>query len=178
MTLMAAACAPPASLRPLGGLPETRNMEVGGAFAGVSPRPYATESWHYVGQAWTTLRLTQALDVSAITAFDTSGFALGGAAQLAFFRSSHLRLGGEVELGWLWAALALPVSVRLFDELRIYTAPRLGNWGGYWAPGIPVGLSVPLYAGFVLRAEVQMSWADFAYYNRRVIGAGALVYQF
>ncbi|MFI5309045.1 MAG: hypothetical protein ACHQ53_16945 [Polyangiales bacterium] len=64
-------CAPPATLRPIGGLPEGRNWEVGGAFAGVSPRPYVTENWHYVGQAWTTARLTSALNLSAVTAFDT-----------------------------------------------------------------------------------------------------------
>jgi len=175
---VATACAPPANLRPLGGLPEGRSLEVGGAFAGVSPRPYVNERWRYVGQAWTTGRVTKALNLSAVTAFDTSGFALGGAAQLECFHSSHLSLGGEVEAGYLWAGLSLQASVRLVGELRIYTAPRIGNWGGYWAPGIPLGVSIPLPEHFVLRGEAQMSWADFNYYNRRTLFAGALVYQF
>ncbi len=175
--LLAAGCAPPAMLRPLASLPEGRNAEVGGAFAAVSPRPYATEAWHYVGQAWGSFRLTRALDLSAITAFDSSGFALGGALRLEAFHSSHLSLGPEVEGGWLWGAFAVHASLRLVDELRVYTAPRIGNWGGAWTPGVPVGLSVPLYGGFQLRGEGQLSWADFKYYNRRFIGAGALVYQ-
>jgi hypothetical protein len=171
-------CAPPATLRPIGGLPPDRRAEVGAAFAGVGPRPYAVEPWRGVGQAWGTLRITRALDLSAITAFDTSAFALGGAARLSFLQSSRVALGVEAEGGWLWTALALPLSLRIVDELRIYTAPRIGTFGSYWTPGVPLGVSIPVASGFVLRAEGQLSWADFKYYNRRVLAAAALVYQF
>lgn len=170
-------CAPPMSLRPIGALPPTRNAEVGAAFAGVGPRPYAEESWQGVGQAWGTLRVNEKLDLSAVTAFDTSGAALGGAAKVAFVQGSRVSLGAEAELGYLWVAAALHASLRIFDEVRVYTAPRFGNWGSEWTPGIPVGVSVPIYGGFVLRAEGQVSWADFKYYNRRFLAAGAVVYQ-
>ena len=164
-------------MRPIGGLPPTRNAEIGAAFAGVGPRPYAEESWQAVGQAWASTRISRKVDVSAITAFDTSGFALGGAARIAFVQGSRVWLGAEAEAGWLWTAAVLHASLRIVGELRVYTAPRFGNWGSDWTPGIPLGLSVPIYDGFVLRAEGQVSWADFKYYNRCVLAAGALVYQ-
>ena len=170
-------CAPPMSMRPIGGLPLTRNREVGAAFAGVGPRRYAEESWQGVGQAWASTRVSRAIDLSAITAFDTSGFALGAAARFAFVRGSRVWLGAEAEAGWLWTAAVLHVSLKIAGELRVYAAPRLGNWGADWTPGIPLGLSIPIYDGFVVRAEGQISWADFKYYNRRLLAAGAVVYQ-
>lgn len=175
--MIALGCAPPMSMRPIGGLPLDRNAEVGAAFVRVGARPYVAESWQAVGQAWGTLRVSPAVDLSAVTAFDNTGFALGGAAKVAFVRGSRVWLGAEGELGWAWVAAALPVSLRIVGELRVYTAPRFGNWGSKWTPGIPVGVSVPIYEGFVLRAEGQVSWADFKYYNRRVLAAGAIVYQ-
>src|SRR3954466_613391 len=174
---LALGCAPPMCMRPVGGLPLTRNAEVGAAFAGVGPRPYAEESWQGVGQAWGTMRVSPAVDLSAITAFDPSGFALGGAVKVAFVRGSRVWLGAEAEAGWAWAAAVLHASLRIVGELRIYTAPRFGNWGTEWTPGIPLGVSVPIYDGFVLRAEGQVSCADFKYCNRRVLAAGAVVYQ-
>jgi hypothetical protein len=175
--LAGSACAPPMSMRPIGGLPPTRNAEVGAALAGVGPRPYAIESWQAVGQAWASTRLSRRVDVSAITAFDDSGFALGGALRYAFVDGSRVWFGAEAEAGYLWVAAVLPASLRIAGEFRVYTAPRLGNWGSEWTPGIPLGLSIPLYDGFVLRAEGQVSWADFQYYNRRLLAAGAIVYQ-
>jgi hypothetical protein len=178
LTMIAAAgCAPPMSLRPIGGLPLTRDREVGAALAGVGPRPYAQESWQAVGQVWGSMHLTEKLDVSAISAFDTSGLALGGSARYAFVQGSRVWLGAEAEAGYLWVAAVLHASLRIAGEFRVYTAPRFGNWGSEWTPGIPLGVSVPIYGGFVLRAEGQVSWADFKYYNRRVLVAGGLVYQ-
>jgi hypothetical protein len=177
VALAAIGCAPPMSMRPLGALPLTRNAELGAAFVGVGPRPYAEESWQGVGQAWGSTRVSDAVDLSAITAFDPSGFALGASAKVAFVRGSRVWLGAEAEAGWLWTAAVLHASLRIVGELRLYTAPRFGNWGSDWTPGIPVGLSIPIYDGFVLRAEGQVNWADFKYYNRRVLAAAGLVYQ-
>jgi hypothetical protein len=165
------------SLRPIGVLPEGRNQEVGAALAGVGPRPYVIENWQAVGQVWGTKRISRVIDVSAITAFDDSGLALGAAVKFAYVSGSRVWLGAEAEAGAVWAAIALPASLRIAGEFRVYTAPRLGNWGSNLTPGIPIGVNIPIYQGFVLRAEGQVSWADFKYYNRRVLAAGALVYQ-
>jgi len=175
--LLANGCAPLASLRPLAGLGRDRDAEAGAAMSAVGPRPYADEPWQGAVQLWGSLRATKALELSAVTAFDTQAFALGGAARLAFLQQERFALGGEVELGWLWGALALHASLRIADEWRLYTAPRIGNWGDDWAPGVPVGLNAPLFSGLALRVEGQVSWAGFKYYNRRVLLAAGLAYQ-
>lgn len=175
--LVAGGCAPLATLRPLAGLGRDRDAEVGAAMTAVGPRPYVDEPWRGAAQLWGSLRATKALELSAVTAFDTEAFALGGAARLAFVQSDRVALGGEVELGWLWGALALHASLRIADEWRLYTAPRIGNWGDDWAPGIPVGLNAPLFGGLALRVEGQVNWAAFEYYNRRVLGGAGLAYQ-
>ena len=175
--VLAGCGAPLASLRPIGALTPERRVEVGAAYTGVGPRPYAEESWQSAGQAWTSLRLGRVVDLSAVTAFDASGFALGGAAKFAFVRGSRVWLGAEAEAGWLWAAAVLHASLRIADQLLVYTAPRLGNYGKDLTPGIPVGVNVPIYGGLVLRAEGQVNWAKFKYYNRRVLAAGGLAYQ-
>ena len=77
----------------------------------------------------------------------------------------------------LWGAGSLGVAVRTLGNNWIYAAPRLGNIGFDWAFGIPAGVSVDLTHGFVLRAEAQLSWADFVYYNRRLHLASGLAYQ-
>jgi hypothetical protein len=86
--------------------------------------------------------------------------------------------GVEAELGYAWAAVSLPVSVRLFDQSFLYSAPRLGTWSDGAIFGVPLGVSVRVYDGFILRAEAQLSWQGFKYYNRRTHLGGAVVYQF
>ena len=170
-------CAPLATLRALGGLGRDRDAEAGAAMTTVGPRPYVDEPWRGAAQLWGSLRASKALELSAVTAFDTQAFALGAAARLSFLQEDPFTLGGELELGWLWGALALHASLRIADEWRLYTAPRIGNWGDEWAPGIPVGLNAPLFSGLALRVEGQVNWAGFRYCNRRVLLAAGLAYQ-
>jgi hypothetical protein len=68
------------------------------------------------------------------------------------------------------------MSVRLFDETWLYTSPRLQTWTDELGVGLPFGLSAGLLSGLSLRAEAQVSWADFVYYNRRVHLGAAAVY--
>jgi hypothetical protein len=68
--------------------------------------------------------------------------------------------------------------LRLIDQSHVYTAPRLFNWSRDLSFGIPVGVSVRVYDGFILRAEWQRSWQDFKYYNHRDHYGGALAVQF
>ena len=70
------------------------------------------------------------------------------------------------------------MAVQPIDGFWLYTAPRLGNQGVYATPAFPLGLSVRLFGGAVLRAEASLSYADFLAYQRRThLGLGA-AYQF
>jgi hypothetical protein len=178
LVLLIAGCAPVAGFRPASGAMPGRTLELGAGAAAVSPRPYVDETWQGAGQLWLTLDRSELLALSGIAAFDDDAVALGGAARLGLVRHDRFAGGVEGELGFAWAALSLPLAVRAFEQNWIYSAPRLGTWSTDALIGLPLGASVHVYDGLILRAEAQVSWQDFKYYNRRTtLGAGA-AYQF
>jgi hypothetical protein len=162
------ACAPSQSFRPAGSVREGRRYELGVALSNVRPRPYVNETTQSVGQAWWTLMLREPWSMTVIAGFDSSSALAGAALRLDALRTRYVKISPEAELGFAWGALGLPVSLEPYRGVVIYTAPRIGNWGDEVTPFIPLGLGGELFGGFVLRAEVQVSWAEFQYYNRRV----------
>jgi hypothetical protein len=170
-------CAPLASLRPASGIPSDHHAEVGVAAVRLSPRPYVEEQAAYTGQVWLSFEPSRHFGFSTVAAFDTNSAVGGVAARWNAIRTSRVALGPEAELGYAWGAGSLGLAVRPLGENWIYAAPRLGTLGFDWAFGIPVGVSVDLSHGFVLRAEAQLSWADFKYYNRRLHLASGIAYQ-
>lgn len=170
-------CAPLASLRPASGIPSPRSAELGTALVRLSARPYVDESAAYTGQVWFSLEPSRYFTLSAITAFDRNAAAAGFAARWNVLRSSRFAIGPEAEFGYAWGAGSLGLALRTIGENWIYAAPRIGNLGFDWAPGLPAGVSIDLTHGFALRAEAQLSWTDFKYYNRRLHLASGLAYQ-
>lgn len=171
-------CAPLASLRPAGGMAEShRSVEVGAGAVAFGPRPYVTETWQPVGQIWGTLGLSRWFELSAVGAFDEQAFAAGGALRWIPLRSNRVAAGAEVEVGFAWAALALPIAARLSDGFWLYSTPRLGSVGIHLTPGVPVGISADVADGLILRGEAQLSWEDFLAYERRFHLAGGIAYQ-
>lgn len=144
----------------------------------LGPRPYVVEDWEPAGQIWVTGDAAKWLSLSGIGAFDTNAAAVGGAARWNALRYDRFAGGFEVELGYAWASLSVPLAVRLFDQTHVYSAPRVGNLGADVTWGVPVGLSVRVYEGFALRAEAQLSWAELLYYERRLHLGVAAAYQF
>lgn len=157
-------------------MPREHHAEVGAGAVRLSARPYVDETAAYTGQVWVSAE-NRHVAFSAIGAFDTNAAAGGFALRWNALRSSRVAVGPEAELGFAWGAGSLGLALRTVGENWIYAAPRLGNIGFDWAFGLPAGVSVDLTHGFVLRAEAQLSWAEFKYYNRRLHLASALVYQ-
>jgi hypothetical protein len=172
------ACSPIANLRPASGLMPGKKLEVGAGAAVLSPRPFVTEDWESAGQVWVSGNTSPLISASAIGAFDSDAVAAGGALRVNLVRKSRVAFGVEGELGCAWAALSLPVALRVFDQSFLYSAPRLATWSSDPIFGVPLGLSLRVYEGFVLRGEAQVSWQNFQYFNRRAHYAGAAVYQF
>lgn len=170
-------CAPLASFRPPTGMMDDRSIELGAGGAVLSPRPYAQDSWRGAGQVWVSGPVADWLELSGVMAFDDEAALGGGAAQARYVRTDRFAGSVELELGWAWGAVALPVAVRLFDETWIYASPRLGTLGDELTPGVPLGVSVHVWDGLMIRAEGQVSWAAFRYYNRRVHLGLAVAYQ-
>jgi hypothetical protein len=169
-------CAPLASFRPPDALGPERQTEIGAGAVALSPRPYVDEPSALTGQLWATRKLASWLHVSAVGAFDDEALAAGLALQAVPVLTDLFAAGAEVELGYAWGAVALPMALRPSGWLSSYTAPRLGTLGDRLTPGIPGGVSVRVVDGFQLRAEVQVSWADFDAYQRRMHAGVAGVY--
>lgn len=171
-----AGCAPPAHLRPASAPEDGHLNEVGIAAVGVSSRPYVDENANFATQMWYTRELDKRWILSFISAYDDGAALAGGALRFEAISTNVFSTGAEVEGGGLWGAVSLPMDVHLHNRIHLYTAPKLGNWGSELTPFIPLGLNARLSGGLYLRLEVQMSWADFDYYNRRTHAAAAVTY--
>lgn len=159
------ACAPAQSLRPA--LPPGRDAEVGVALARVGPRPYVVERARPLAQGWYTRRAGERWLSSIIVGFDHAALLAGAALRFQPWQGP-LSAALEAEAGFAWAALSVPLAWQPSELVGVYCSPRLGNWGPELTGFVPCGLSAALGRGVVLRAELQLSWADFVYYNRRV----------
>jgi hypothetical protein len=178
MVVILSGCSPIASLRPASGLMPGKQLEVGAGVAALSPRPFVSEDWESAGQVWASGNTSSLVTLSAIGAFDADAFAVGGALRINVAQEDRFAFGVEGELGYAWAALSLPLALRLFDQSWLYSAPRLGTWSTDPIFGVPLGLSLRVYEGFAIRGEAQLSWQNFQYFNRRAHFAAAAVYQF
>ena len=132
-------CSPVSSFRPAAGLLPGATREVGLAGTLVTPRPYVSEPARGVAEVWFSSVLGERSDLTGLVAFDDEALALGGAVSLRYARSDRFAGGGELEVGYAWAALSAPLSLRLFDQTHVYVAPRLGTWGVEPIFGVPGG---------------------------------------
>jgi hypothetical protein len=172
-------CAPLGYLRPPGELlASDRSFEVGAGAVRLGPRPYVIEEWHTTGQGWVTAAVSRSVELTALGAFDDSGAAAGAAVRWTPLHLRSFALGGEIDLGYAWGAVGLPIGVRPVQRLWIYSAPRLGNQGVRLTPVVPVGVSLRTVDALMLRGEASWSWADFQSYQRRLHLAAGLAYQF
>ena len=172
-------CAPPADFRPPSALMfREQTLEVGAGVVNVSKRPWVDETSRNIGQSWLTVRAASWVSFSAISAFDREGAAGGGAALFRLFHTDRLVLGTSAEAGYAWAGLSASGALRVLDDSWVYTAPRVANWGDVISVGIPMGLSIHIVEGLHLRTEVQWSWAELKYYNRRMHTGVAAAYDF
>lgn len=176
--LLLTACTPIAGFRPASGLLPDRHLEIGGGAAIIGPRPFVEEPARATGQLWTTGRISRHVTVSGIGAFDTSAVAVGGAIRWDYLRVDRVATGVEVEGGFAWVGGSVPFALRLFDETWLYTAPRIGTRSYDWAVELPLGLSVRVVSGWMVRAEYRISWVELDPFTRRHHAGLALAYQF
>lgn len=172
----ATGCAPAQSFRPAAALPPARHAELGLAVASVGPRPYVAERARPLAQGWYTRRTGERWESSLLVAFDQAALLAGGALRYQPWRGPFT-VAAELEAGFAWAALSLPLAWHPSEPLGLYCSPRLGNWGPELTGFVPCGASVQLGGGVVLRGELQLSWADFAHYNRRLHAGVGIAHQ-
>ncbi|MCB9544083.1 MAG: hypothetical protein R3F65_15815 [bacterium] len=163
-----AGCAPAAHLRPITPFAPDRVAEVGVGYVAVGPRPVGHDAWSHGGQAWASAAATSWLDVALIGAFDDTAGTAGLAVRWRALEGDRGALGLGVELGIGWAALEVPVAVRVVDGLWLYSSPQLGSWGTDPTVRVPVGVDVAVIDALRLRTEAQLNYPDFDPYQRRL----------
>jgi hypothetical protein len=160
------ACAPSQSFRPARLVGEDAH-EVGIALSNIEARPYVVEPTQRVGQGWWATPLNEHWSLAIAAAFDASAVVGGAGLRFSIARSRRVALAVELELGLFYAGVSIPAALGLWPGGALYCSPRLGNWGPDVTPFLPCGLAVEIIDGFSVRAEGQLSWAEFQYYNRR-----------
>ena len=160
-------CAPATYQRPMVPLMPDQRGEMGLAFNRVGPRPVGQDEWTSGGQAWGTYQPVTWFDVSLVGTF-TDGFSAGLAMRWRAIESDNFAAGLGAELGVGWAALNLPISVRVQDRVWMYTAPQYGSWGVDDTVRLPLGVDVRVADEFHVRGEAQVNYPDFDVFKRRV----------
>lgn len=171
-------CAPLGELRPASMMMPGKAAEVGAGVVHLSPRsPYVEESPSNTGMMWASADASRFLNLSLISAFDAHALALGAAVRVNALKYDRFAGGVELQLGHAWGALVLPMAARIHDQTWVYASPRFGTIGRELSFGAPLGVSVRVWDGLSLRGEVQTSWQDFKYYNRRIHSALGVAWQ-
>jgi len=151
-----------------------RGAELGAAGVVVSPRQQVEEPARAAGQLWAMTRAGGRFTLSAIGAFDDDALGLGVAARFDAIETDRFAGGVELELGYAWAALSLPVAVRMFGRSWAYSGPRLSTWGIQPLASLPAGASFHAGDGVFVRAEGQVLIQDFVWGQPRwTAGLGA-----
>lgn len=171
-------CVPPGDFRPAAPFVDGRTSEIGAGVVASTKRPYVDEPTRAVGQLWGAHRFGERISVAGVGAFDDRAVALGAAFRVDALRFDRFALAGEVQLGYAWAGLSMPMAVRLFDATWLYAGPRALPRFQEWMLDLPVGLSVRVHEGFALRAEAHATWVDLDPYSRRFHLGLAAAYQF
>ena len=178
------ACQPLASFRPASGIGADRDVEVGFGAGALGSKPFAVQGkLSGSGQLWISseaadwLLLTGVLAIGETRRAPQTAVAAGAAARVQAVELDRFALGAELELGWLWGALLVPMALRLFDETWLYAAPRFGSFGDELSAGFLAGISLHLHGGVFLRAETQWTWPRLDPFERRIYAGGALAVQ-
>ncbi|MDP2306166.1 MAG: hypothetical protein Q8P18_09060 [Pseudomonadota bacterium] len=129
------ACAPVATMRPMTldldqpnefGLAVSATEPLGSIGRGCSFMPLLCESG-FNGQLWYQHRFNQRFSLGGtIFGGQNSLVGAGVQARLHWVELDRLRFGTDLEAGFLWGAVGFPVSVRLVDDLWIYSNPSVG----------------------------------------------------
>lgn len=165
VALFVLACAPPSSLPPPVLLAPGGRGELGvGVSQSVSVQAGGLLAQRSAGQLWFTRRYTNeaggALDLGFVgfggnDPVGFSSFVLGAGGMLRLLKSDARQrvVGGlELQLGYPYATLGLPLALRLGQEIWIYTAPTVtSDELGYLR--VPLGLSLPLSPQLSLGVE-------------------------
>lgn len=151
------ACAPPVALPPPVPFAADQSFEAGVAgMTGVAlyrPDPQYSPRF-YGGQGWLQFRLGEPAEAGVVLAASTTRyFAGGGFVRVRPLRKEHFTMGFQVEGGWLWGAVGMPVAFSPTPKIWLYTEPEIG-FNSLGLLTLPVGTRFLLSEHLMLDLEL------------------------
>ncbi|MFZ5475454.1 MAG: hypothetical protein ACOZNI_01660 [Myxococcota bacterium] len=160
MLVLLVACAPVAMMPPPTPFAEGQHFEVGGALTGSAYDTRFSTCGTDFGAPCSGLGL-HGYALGRIGPVDLGGLVYAGMAEAAgggvLVRVSpvdtrRFRLGAQLDGGWIWAALGVPVAVGLSDRVWLYSQPSAG-WRTAGVVRVPLGVSIRMPYGYVAHFE-------------------------
>jgi hypothetical protein len=84
---------------------------------------------------------------------------VGVVTRLNLHETDRALVAVQPEVGWMYAALALPLAMRVGDDLWVHTAPSIGYRMLRFGE-LPIGLTYQSPDGFSLTAEAAVAYGD------------------
>jgi hypothetical protein len=180
------ACAPAASMRapvPMGDL--SNEVGLAGTWSQVLNETASSgnELVPYVsgvsGQLWYQHQFGEMITVGGTVFGGQTNFA-GGGIQLRgmWVRAPRFRLGTDLEGGWLWGAVGIPVAVGLTEDAWLYTNPSL-RLSTRQLVRLPLGIAGTLGDRWVLQAELSYGLdPTYTPLNQELTGSMGVAFRF
>lgn len=159
------ACAPPSTFRAMTlDLDHPNEFGLGASGVGTIDDPAACWNGYLAcsgphAQLWYQHRFNQRFSFGG-TVFvgQASGLGAGVQARLHWVELDRFRFGTDLEGGFLWGGVGLPVSVRLVDDLWLYSSPAI-RANNFQTARLPLGLAWGVTDQFWLQGEAAYGYS-------------------
>lgn len=178
------ACAPPSSFRSMS-VDLDRPSEFGAGYTYAAPFPGADPGCELglLGcegggvQLWYQHRLGRRVTLGG-NLFGAGPSGIGGGLLTRFHlvEAERFRFGTDVDVGFLWAGVSLPLAARVAPDLWVYTAPTVQVSNIQFAR-FPLGLGFGATESMWLHGEGSLGWNPNYHIPTWTVG-GALSYRF
>lgn len=164
------ACAPAAATRPITGSMDEPN-EVGGGVNYSTPLSPSVRCGNELfgcnpganGQLWYQHRFGERFTLGGtLYGGQTSLFGGGVLARFHLLDSDRVNVGADVNAGWLWADVGVPVAVRVAGPFWVYTEPSVGF---RYVQSVRVPLGVAVDIGDHISLSAEGSWGFDPFFN-------------
>lgn len=181
------ACAPASAFRAATPLGEGIQNELGAGASWNQPLVDTSTSSNELvpygpglsGQLWYQHQFSEWFSLGA-TLFGGQTNFLGGGVQLRTMpvHTPRFRLGVDLEGGWYWGAVGVPVAVGLSDRVWLYSEPSF-RLSTHQVVRMPLGLAWHIDDHFVLEGEVAYGLdPTYAPLNQEINGGLSLAWRF
>jgi hypothetical protein len=158
------ACAPAVTMRAPVPMTADQDLEVGfaGAWTGCASGEFGCTDLFAGqgpdGQFWFSRTIAPKVQLGFVGGLGlTQAVSFGGWGRFHLVQTDRFASGVDLEAGWLWAAVGVPMGWRLAGDTWIYTNPSVGLRPSSTAR-LPLGLGIGFAEGARVDTEVFAAW--------------------